>query len=515
MKPGPLALRSLLEGCGISITASQLDQLWAYHRLLRAANARLNLTRIHNFENMVLKHYVDSLLVLRFIELPSPLVDLGSGPGLPGIPLAIARPQTSIILAEPRGVRADFLREVCAELALGHVEVHAHKVAADFPRKVQGVISRAVGSIVQTLERVAACLETGGRMIFMKGPDCDSEIAQAGTGTARLFRLTEDHRYAIPGTPHQRRLVVYERLDAEATPGTSVAASDPRSHRAFRDISSESNPGFRLLRDLLNGQGVRKHRQALIAGPRIVAEVRDRHPERVLAWISDDRREPPDDGIEWYRLGRPLFQQLDVSGTNMPLLLVTAPALPSWSDDEPWPEGCTLFIPFQDPENVGAVIRSAAAFGVARLVLMKEAAHPFHFRASRAAGPALFQVPLLEGPSIHELEVRQVPLIALDREGRDINETPFPATFALLVGVEGPGLPAHLRLGEKRRIPIAPEVESLNAATAAAIALYAWSLPSPTSPGDPADPANPAGTNRPPAPEGRKGPGAGATVSNG
>ncbi len=54
--------------------------------MLRSANAELNLTRIHNFENMVLKHYVDSLLVLKFVELPSPLIDMGSGPGLPGVP---------------------------------------------------------------------------------------------------------------------------------------------------------------------------------------------------------------------------------------------------------------------------------------------------------------------------------------------------------------------------------------------------------------------------------------------
>ena len=83
--------------------------------------------------------------------------------------------------------------------------------------------------------------------------------------------------------------------------------------------------------------------------------------------------------------------------------------MPDWSDDAPWPDGCTLFIPFQDPENVGAVIRSAAAFGVARVVLLKEAAHPFHPRSSRAAGSALFQVPLYQGPSIRNRSSRKPP----------------------------------------------------------------------------------------------------------
>ena len=75
MKPGRASLEGILRGCGIDLTAAQLDQLWTYHRMLRAANAELNLTRIHNFENMVLKHYADSLLVLDREELPSPLLD--------------------------------------------------------------------------------------------------------------------------------------------------------------------------------------------------------------------------------------------------------------------------------------------------------------------------------------------------------------------------------------------------------------------------------------------------------
>src|SRR3954470_20170220 len=123
MTPSRRSLQDIIEDCGLHLEPEQYDRLWAYHRILRAANPDLNLTRIHNFENMVLKHYVDSLLVLKFVELPSPLVDMGSGPGLPGIPLKIARPGVEMILAEPRGARAEFLRTACQQLGLEKVEV--------------------------------------------------------------------------------------------------------------------------------------------------------------------------------------------------------------------------------------------------------------------------------------------------------------------------------------------------------------------------------------------------------
>src|SRR5262249_32907613 len=154
--PGPETLAAILERCGIVLDGKQLGLLWRYHRMLRAANGRLNLTRIHNFENMVLKHYVDSLLVLRFVELPAPLLDMGSGPGVPGIPLKIARPDRPMILAEPRGARAEFLRAVCERLGLEGIAVYAHKVGPDYPGRVGGVITRAVGSIPETLDRVAS-----------------------------------------------------------------------------------------------------------------------------------------------------------------------------------------------------------------------------------------------------------------------------------------------------------------------------------------------------------------------
>lgn len=490
MPPGRSSLQSLIEQCGIRLASAQYDRLWTYHGMLRRANAELNLTRIHNFENMVLKHYVDCLLVLKFEELPSPLIDMGSGPGLPGIPLKTARPELEIILAEPRGARAEFLREVVARLGLEQTEVFAGKVGPRFPRRVSGVITRAVASIPETLERVANCLEPGGRMLFMKGPDCDQEIAEAAATHATCFRLHADHAYQIPGTPHDRRLVVYERLDAPCVSGENRAAISGFVPHAgpIREVSSESNPTFKLCRELLNGRGIRKHSLALISGTRPVSEVLKGFPGCAEGWVSGPDGPPPpplpdrDPPLTWYRLTAPLFQELDTAGTRSPLLLTRLPEIPAWSDADPWPEGCTLFVPFQDPENVGAVIRSAAAFGVARVVLLRESAHPFHPKSVRAGGPALFQVALSEGPSIADLRTASVPLIALDTSGPELLSQPFPDRFGLVVGLEGPGLPDHLRSGLRRSIPMAEGVESLNAATAAAVALYAASSRAVTRP---------------------------------
>jgi 16S rRNA (guanine(527)-N(7))-methyltransferase RsmG len=487
--PGPKALETILQRCGIALDATQVETLWQYHRMLREANAELNLTRIYNFENMVVKHYVDSLLVLRFVELPEPLIDMGSGPGLPGIPLKIARPEVGMILAEPRGARVTFLREACERLGLKGIEVYNHKLGPDYPGSVGGVISRAVGPITETLDRVSSCLRKGGRMMFMKGPGCDPEVAEAVSSRGDSFRLAADHAYRIPGTTHDRRLVVFERRESEGTKGTEVRLPSRSAHASIggyggriREIQSAANPTFQHCRDVLGGPGIRKHREAILSGARIRAEVTARFRDQVLGWLTGpEGPPPPDESIEWLRFAGPLFKQIDVVGTHDALLLVKVPEIALWSDAEAWPSGCTIFVPFQDPENVGAVIRSAAAFGAARVVLLREAAQPFLPRASRAAGPALFQVPLQAGPALAELRVENAPLIALDLTGQELEETPFPERFGLVLGAEGPGLPEALRRSERRRIPISTGVDSLNAAAAAAIALYAWARHRPVS----------------------------------
>jgi 16S rRNA (guanine527-N7)-methyltransferase len=143
-----------------------------------------------------------------------------------------------------------------------------------------------------------------------------------------------------------------------------------------------------------------------------------------------------------------------------------------WSPSDGLPEGCTLFVPFQDPENVGAVIRSAVAFGAAGIILLAEAANPYHPKSVRASGGSVFKAGLREGPSIRDLP-QDLPVVPLSKDGKRISDFKFPAKFGLLPGIEGPGLPERFRHAGVS-IPISAEVESLNAVVATAIALFEW-----------------------------------------
>ncbi|MFZ7127934.1 MAG: 16S rRNA (guanine(527)-N(7))-methyltransferase RsmG [Desulfobacterales bacterium] len=451
----------------------QYRQIWAYHRLLREHNAELNLTRIHNFANMVLKLYVDSVLPALRTPLPSPLLDLGTGPGLPGIPLKIFRPDLVVLLAETRGKRVAFLEKAVRTLGLSGIEVIGGRVTSDFERPVAGVITRAVESIPATLERIRGCLVSRGRIIFMKGPNCDEEIHEAVVHSSEAYTLVSDDPYRIPHSPHERRLVIFER---RSEPPFETRARAEARH-PVRSIESEQNPLYKNLKKLHSARGIKKQGKALVSGARQAIDTLARYPDRCEAWISGSDNAPPPPGspdhLAWIRLEARMFRELDIFGTGSPLLLARIPAIDDWDPDLGFPTGCSVLVAFQDPENVGAVVRSSVAFGASQIILLAECAHPFLPKAIRASGGAAFSARFLQGPSIQRLP-SHLPVYALSADGIDIDEVTFPSAFGLLPGIEGPGLPAAWRT-RAVAIPIHPEVESLNAAVATGIALYVWS----------------------------------------
>jgi len=230
--PGPESLKRWFERSGLPLKEHQYLQLWQYHRLIRKRNAELDLTRIYQFDNMVQKHYIDCVLVAKLMKwrVPSPLLDIGTGAGLPGIPMKIASPGTEVILAEGRPKRVGFLFEVVKALDLKGVEILGQKIHSSFDRQVNGVITRALETIPKTLLRISGCLTRGGMAIFMKGPHCDEELEEALENYPD-YRLVQDISYLIPHSPHERRLVILRRLSEPGIRGRRSAVRDQRSER--------------------------------------------------------------------------------------------------------------------------------------------------------------------------------------------------------------------------------------------------------------------------------------------
>jgi len=245
----------------------------------------------------------------------------------------------------------------------------------------------------------------------------------------------------------------------------------------IKRITSESNTAFKTFLRLRKAQGIKKYGMAILSGPKQVKEALSEFADLCAGIIVSDIDQVPEGIIRpdlpLYVLSPVLFNAIDFYDTGYAILLIHVAPFSKWSGDS-LAQGCTLCIPFQDPVNVGAVIRAAAAFGVAQVVMLKEAAHPFHPKSIRTAGSNIFRVTLLEGPSLRQLKVSGLPLITLSPKGRDVGGHTFPQAFCLIPGLEGPGLPHHLRQSTSLSIPMVKGVESLNSAMATGIILYLW-----------------------------------------
>jgi 16S rRNA (guanine527-N7)-methyltransferase len=192
------------------IPATQLDglasRLLDYVALLQRWNATYNLTAIRDPEQMVSRHLLDSLAIAPYVE--GPLADIGSGAGLPGIPLALAQPQLQVTLVESSGKKARFLREAIRVLRLDNARVaHERAEALEEDGRYACVVSRAFSSLADFIRVGAHLLKTDGRLLAMKGMLPTEEIAALPPG----WRLSATHALLVPGLAEQRHLLELAR----------------------------------------------------------------------------------------------------------------------------------------------------------------------------------------------------------------------------------------------------------------------------------------------------------------
>ncbi len=237
----------------------------------------------------------------------------------------------------------------------------------------------------------------------------------------------------------------------------------------MKEITSSDNAIFKKYAKLLKSSGVKKEGLSLGCGSKIVEDLLVHHPQSVDAVLSTSKIGFPTLlKNKHIQLTTELFQELDLFATKSPIAVIKVPEFKTWEKQKP--VGLELLVPVQDPSNLGAIVRSAYAFGVKKVVLLKESAHPFHPKSVRTSSGYVMDMTFEVGPSIQDLSSLS-DVVALDMNGVSLNDFKWPKNCYLLVGEEGLGIPKNLKT-QKIKIPMSENCESLNAVVATSIALH-------------------------------------------
>lgn len=196
-------LSRLLKEAGITLPENQQQQLVGYVSLLDKWNKAYNLTSVRNPDEMLVRHILDSIVVEPHLQ-GSRFIDVGTGPGLPGIPLAIVRPDSHFTLLDSLGKRVRFLRQVQHELKLENITPVQSRVE-DFPAEppFDGVISRAFASLNDMVTWCHHLPGEHGRFYALKGIRPDDEISALPAG----FAVEDIVKLEVPGLEGERHLV--------------------------------------------------------------------------------------------------------------------------------------------------------------------------------------------------------------------------------------------------------------------------------------------------------------------
>lgn len=180
-----------------------IQELVDYLQLLAKWNRAFNLSSIRDPRQMAIRHVLDSLAVAPYVE-GSRLLDMGSGGGLPGIPLALAKPELHVVLLDSNGKKARFLRQAVLELRLDRVTVVAQR-AETFRAEAafDTVISRAFSDLVRFVSLSIPLCRPGGRILAMKGPLAEREA----TDLNKMGWNPEIFEIQVPGLKAERRLI--------------------------------------------------------------------------------------------------------------------------------------------------------------------------------------------------------------------------------------------------------------------------------------------------------------------
>ena len=202
----------------IEISDSQLLQFEQYAELLKEWNEKMNLTAITDDEGIAVKHFIDSIAVLKFHDFNSneKVIDIGTGAGFPGIPLKIMRPGIMLTLLDSLNKRLVFLEEVCKNLALHAELIHAraeeYSLKPQYREQYDTAISRAVANLPALCEYCIPYVKVGGTFVSMKGPDGEKELEAAENAINLLGAKKENICQTILPDESERIIITIQKI---------------------------------------------------------------------------------------------------------------------------------------------------------------------------------------------------------------------------------------------------------------------------------------------------------------
>ncbi|MBX6421646.1 MAG: 16S rRNA (guanine(527)-N(7))-methyltransferase RsmG [Nevskia sp.] len=201
-------LASGIVALGLKVSDSAQDSMLRYLDELRAWNRAYNLTAVRDPAEMVTRHVLDALAILPWLETGSRLLDVGSGAGLPAVPLALAAPRLAVTALDSNGKKARFLRHVQRTLPLANLEVIEARVQDYRPAQAfPAVVSRAFAELGDFLRQTAPLVAEDGRWLAMKGKVSSAELESLPPG----MRIEAIHPLHVPGLRAARSLVIVRR----------------------------------------------------------------------------------------------------------------------------------------------------------------------------------------------------------------------------------------------------------------------------------------------------------------